>query len=278
MYKSLAEAIRTIFGIPYYNGRTKQLLLNYLKDNGLTLSDVIKEKEHYYCKQCGKELLKHQKFCSSSCAATYNNTHRKLSEETKDKISNSLRKRYGHEDRKCWIEKTTGKRKTIKLYTLVCKQCGELFKSKYKNATHCSHKCVANDPAVKEKLRKAQQRLIDEGIHAGWQKRNITSYAEKFWIQVLENNNIPYKREDHSTKHYFLDFLIEKNGKKIDLEIDGKQHNYKDRKAHDSARDKYLTEKGFIVYRVKWNSLLSEIGRNIMREKIENFLNFYNSI
>jgi very-short-patch-repair endonuclease len=64
----------------------------------------------------------------------------------------------------------------------------------------------------------------------------------------LDDHNITYVREDFSTKKYFLDFLIEKNGKKIDLEIDGKQH--KDRKDHDKERDEYLTDLGYIVYRI----------------------------
>lgn len=70
-------------------------------------------------------------------------------------------------------------------------------------------------------------------------------------MNVLDNNNISYTREDFSTKKYFLDFLIEKNGKKIDLEIDGKQHKYEDRKDHDKERDEYLTGLGYIVYRVE---------------------------
>lgn len=43
------------------------------------------------CLQCGKETT-NKKFCSSSCAATYNNSRRHLSEETKSKISNSIKK------------------------------------------------------------------------------------------------------------------------------------------------------------------------------------------
>lgn len=64
----------------------------------------------------------------------------------------------------------------------------------------------------------------------------------------MDDYNITYVREDFSTKKYFLDFLIEKNGKKIDLEIDGKQH--KDRKDHDKERDEYLTNLGYIIYRI----------------------------
>lgn len=67
----------------------------------------------------------------------------------------------------------------------------------------------------------------------------------------MNNNGISYIREDFSTKKYFLDFVIEKGGKKIDLEIDGKQHKYEDRKQHDEERDTYLQKLGYTVYRIE---------------------------
>lgn len=76
----------------------------------------------------------------------------------------------------------------------------------------------------------------------------------------------------------FLDFLIEKNNIKIDLEIDGKQHNYPERKKHDLERDSYLSNLGFIVYRIPWNEINTENGKKEMKEKINKFINFYNSI
>lgn len=43
------------------------------------------------CLNCGSEIEKHKKFCNSSCSAKYNNKNRKLSQETKSKISSSLK-------------------------------------------------------------------------------------------------------------------------------------------------------------------------------------------
>lgn len=122
------------------------------------------------------------------------------------------------------------------------------------------------------------QERINNGTFSGWQSRNITSYPEQFWISVLDNNNISYVREDFTTKKYFLDFLIEKNGKKLDLEIDGKQHKYEDRKEHDLERDEYLKSLGYIVYRIEWNSINNQKGKDLMKEKINNFLEFYNNL
>lgn len=50
---------------------------------------------------------------------------------------------------------------------------------------------------------------------------------------------------------YFLDFFIEENGIKIDLEIDGKQHEYDYNIEHDKERDYFLTHNNYIVYGIK---------------------------
>ena len=118
--------------------------------------------------------------------------------------------------------------------------------------------------------------MVNNGTHSGWKTRNIRSYAEKFWEKVLKENGITFKHEDFSAKKYFLDFLIEINGKLIDLEIDGKQHERDERKGHDEERDKFLAKNGYIVYRVKWNEVNSEKGKEQMKKKIDDFLLFVN--
>ena len=73
-------------------------------------------------------------------------------------------------------------------------------------------------------------------------------------MKVLTNNNINFIHEFSIKKPdnihcYFLDFYIEVNSIKIDLEIDGKQHE--ERQCLDEARDEYLTSQGICVYRIK---------------------------
>ena len=128
------------------------------------------------------------------------------------------------------------------------------------------------------------QKVKNEGRFQGWKLRNITSYAEKFWKQVLDNNNIQYVREyvlEYGNKgngeRYFLDFYIEINERKIDLEIDGKQHLYEDRKESDKIRDEYIKSKGIEVYRIPWNEIKTENGKQLMKEKIDKFLIYYNN-
>ena len=99
-------------------------------------------------------------------------------------------------------------------------------------------------------------------------------------IKVLNNNNIVYQREyklyyDNINK-YFLDFYIEIGDRKIDLEIDGNQHNFEDRKYHDKIRDEYIKSQGIEVYRIKWNSINNEKGKQLMKEKIDKFLEYIN--
>jgi very-short-patch-repair endonuclease len=65
----------------------------------------------------------------------------------------------------------------------------------------------------------------------------------------------------------------------MDLEIDGKQHKEPDRLEHDKERDEYITtELGFIVYRIPWNEVNTEKGRTKMKEKVDKFFEFYNSL
>lgn len=128
---------------------------------------------------------------------------------------------------------------------------------------------------------KAQQKLISEGKHIGWTTRNIRSYAELFWERVLTNNQIKYEPEYVVKKSdiginesgcYFLDFLIDGY---IDLEIDGKQHQYEDRKEHDILRDERLQANGFVIYRIPW--INPEESAKVKRQ-IDEFLAWYTKL
>lgn len=92
-------------------------------------------------------------------------------------------------------------------------------------------------------------------------------------MNVLNDNNIEYKHNFPLDK-YFLDFYIEINGRIIDLEIDGKQHKYEDRQQSDKLRDEFVKNQNIEVYRIEWNSINTENGKIMMKQKIDNFLNF----
>jgi very-short-patch-repair endonuclease len=152
-----------------------------------------------------------------------------------------------------------------------------------KSALRAAYKCRAVVKTFAKKVKAGkdvQQQLLDAGTHKGWQSRNITSYAEKFWQNVLDSNNITYEREflvNCNKTHYFLDFKLVCGDKLIDLEIDGKQHTYADRAESDLIRDTNLTGLGYLVYRIPWNEVNSDAGKAQMKQKIDDFLVFYNT-
>lgn len=125
------------------------------------------------------------------------------------------------------------------------------------------------------------QKLKIENRFKGWQTRNIKSYAEIFWESVLQNNQIDYIKEYvvkkrslglEDVSNYFLDFLIDGY---IDLEIDGKQHRYKDRKENDKIRDELLSENGFVIYRIPW---INPKNKEAVKQQIDEFLQWYANV
>ena len=254
----------------YCNKKTYDKLNNWIVLYELDISHW-KGKE-YICFECGNKTT-NKKFCCRSCSVTHNNKKRVLTDETKNKIRISLHNRN-------YVKNLKEKRRN-------CIICNKTFNIKrIKNNTFSKSKCCSNECRKTHKSNVSKismERIMKEGKHKGWIKRNIISYPEKFFIQVLKNNNIKYEHNYSITKKdlgvnepysYFLDFYIK--DKNIDLEIDGKQHEY--RKEHDKIRDKILKDSGYNIYRIKWKSINSKNGKKYIKEEINKFLGFYNSI
>lgn len=258
-----------------------------------------------YCSNCGKIIpfeKRYNKTCSQSCRTSIANRNREMTQERKDNISKGVQAYYGKHD-KC------SEQKFILLSTAVnqgiienpykveikdryvstssqifqekeCCVCHKKYKNYIAKTGNISHSACCSDECHKQlKIQnghKAHESAVKNGTFKPWQSRNIISYAEKFWKTILDNNNIKYQREFFFDKKYFLDFYIEVDNIKIDLEIDGKQHNYEDRKIHDIERDKYLENKDVVVYRIEWNDIKTEKGSKLMKEKIDDFVDFYN--
>lgn len=276
--KSKYEILINFWG--YTNSRIYQYLEKFILENGVDVSHLEKkEKENKNCLQCGKIIIKYgKKFCSRSCSISYNNIKRKLTLKTKKKISQSLKK---FNSNKITNSNASG------ITTRICEICGKIFNIKRTKSNHLSRKKCCSDICSKKlrsiKAKISINKIIKDGKHKGWIKRNITSYPEKFFINVLNNNNIKYRHNYpvqkkelglNSTYSYFLDFFIE--NKKIDLEIDGKQHER--RKKNDKYRDKLLKKNGYVVYRIRWKNINTENGKNYIKNEIKKFLDFYNSI
>ena len=207
-------------------------------------------------------------YCSKRCANSLCLGERH-SINTHKKISNAL------------IGRASLKPKII--HTKICKTCNERFPSKTRNRIYCSQECRNKNPDYRKKLSVAIQQRIKDGKHQGWTSRNILSFPEKFFKNVFEQNgfkgkfvtNHPVKKRSlgiDCDSCYFLDFYFPHL--KLDVEIDGKQHNRPNIKQHDEIRDMKLKANGYNVYRIQWKSLQNE--KEYFKTEIEKILNILN--
>lgn len=270
--KNVTEIAYKYFG--YFNSRSITIIKGWINEYPeIEVSHIRGMDTKGVCLKCGinyKKPYKASKFCSHSCSATYSNTRRKHSKETKVKIRNTLEQKV---------------KKEIKLTKcLYCKN--ELSrKQTLKKLKYCSRKCSNSCPLYRKMLSEKVKKRIAEGKHKGWNSRNIESYPEKFFKGVLDSNGVEYTKEykvlhknlGMKTKsYYFLDFYIEVNGFKIDLEIDGGQHKY--RVESDTIRDEVLTKNGYIVHRIPWKAINTPSGKIYIREEIEKLLKLIDSL
>lgn len=236
------------------------------KESKIKTSLSTSKPRKHICPECGKE------FIHVGCS-----THKTLCDKC------YLKKwGYSRKDRKNSKQKTSPRP-----YMSKCSSCGKTIWIKTLNKAYCYECCDRLNKhhyqlytksgkriiseKTRQRLRDAQQQRVLTGTHKGWISRNITSYPEKFWTRVLDNNGISFNRET-PVFGYFLDFLIKKNGKLINLEIDGKQHTYSDRIQNDRKRDRILRENGYIIYRIAWNNINNNVGKKRMKFKIKQFL------
>lgn len=144
------------------------------------------------CKQCGKSFIKkykEQKFCCRSCSVTYNNTGRLHSKETKEKISETLKKLKPKKENK----KQVKIEKLIKKY--VCLECGKMFNGNNGKSKFCSLECSV-------------------------------SYRHKMRYKDFIENNEKYCVGNYTPKAFKVDFLKEQ-GMKCAICGCGTEHNGK---------------------------------------------------
>lgn len=161
------------------------------------------------------------------------------------------------------------------------KNISQTRKSKYSSG----ELSVSEEQRKKQSIRMKQR--VAEGKHKGWAVRGkgVESYPEKFWRGVFENHGVVFEQEFvvrksdvglDSLGNYFLDFLVEcSDGALVDIEIDGKQHSYPERKQSDAIRDEALIGSGFVVHRIPWINPASYSGA--VRGQIVEVLELLNS-
>lgn len=177
--------------------------------------------------------------------------------------TNKCARGFSTKQKRSLINEKVSKSLTKQAYKKICLFCNIEFETKRKKYKYCSISCSNKHVTdeTKAKISKSVQNNIKNGTHKGWQSRKKRSYAELFFENVLVTNNIRFSAEYKINKkllnlndssNYFLDFYLYDYN--VNLEIDGKQHEYKERKISDNIRDNALTNYGLIVYRIKWKN------------------------
>jgi hypothetical protein len=253
------------------NKKYTEKTLSFLKIHGYTkdfFENKNKNKRYEYlikaCPVCQAEFetitghKNERNTCSIACSNSFKPKREKLSNHKKIKRTHSKARRD---------------------YKKNCIICNAEFKGT-KKVKSCSEKCK------RELLKRNMKDRIESGNHQGWASRKIESYPERFFKKVLGLNkilyefNLPVSKKSlglNSGSNYFLDFLIEINGTKLDLEIDGKQHEMKDRKESDLKRDEALIKNGYLVHRIKWKNPVNDENKKYIKNEITKLLELIKS-
>lgn len=216
---SVNEVCRKLYGNNYESSRKKvKKLFTQLNYNWDEHIEKIKDVKRKYCLNCGNELKKGQyKFCSKSCAASFNNKKRGLlSDETKTKISIGLQKYHNIENimikKSLLIDESILKKEPKYLHInniiltepLYCKNCGKelplsktdfcdkncrkqynnneyiLYIERWKNGEECGHTpCLKLDKKVRRYLFEKNNNKCQK---CGWGE--INPHTNKVPLQI----------------------------------------------------------------------------------------------
>ena len=208
-----------------------------------------------YCLYCNNILIiKNKKFCNRSCSASYTNKNRKISDDTKIKISNTLKSKFPKTIKKCKIcgqEKCLNKdickhtKKwfnnlipfdfnintlgTIKIYQEYFRIKELLIKEYYDNLLSPKdiikkYNCLYTGENLLHILR--QYKIITRNISDSVKNAILQG---KLNNQIGINNNYQYKhgwfytwnnKNVYYRSSYELDYIIELDSKKIDFDVE----------------------------------------------------------
>ena len=187
---------------PFTKYKIVKLFDNWI--NALTESNIplrMNSSQLVICKNCNIEFEKSNKeikktknhFCSKSCSATFNNSKRTLSEETKQKISNTLKEKFNNDEIKICIvcnnehnlrKQTCSDECNLILYPkLICIVCNEEHNL---NRKTCSEQCYnILYPEIKE------DNTIYESVNleSNSMLKTIWDITNEDFINIVNNSN-----------------------------------------------------------------------------------------
>lgn len=235
-------------------------------------------KETIICKFCEKEFTSNKfekrKFCSSSCSASYSNTHRKFSDNEKNKIrkkiSLSMKKYHGNQTKKehsTYInkrkQKTYNKPKinrrkckinyaACKIHYATCKKCGKLFikahAKKNMERLTCSRECAIYLSVGNRTYQNGSRKPVcyfnitenkDVLLESSWEVK-VAEKLDQLKIKWIRPKPLKWV-DNNKTRYYFPDFYLPD----YNLYLDPKNPYCMDK---DIKKMKYFEDKINIVY------------------------------
>lgn len=209
---------------------------NALKAQKLAVDALKKSKklirDEYYkspnkCIQCNCDLnfyKRKNKFCGSSCSATYNNSKREgHKQETKDKIAKSLIGRTLSQETRDKILSSLSKTikfRSCKIKYTNCKICNKLFTQRnYNNKVTCSNHCRI-EASTNRKYRNGSRKTIkykNVTLESSWELK-IAIYLDDNKIEWIRPKPLKWINNRGENKLYYPDFYLPK----YDLFLDPK--------------------------------------------------------
>ena len=199
------------------NSITKQHISNSVKNSSyfinLKKQKLLKQEEYYenpkLCLECNSIIpynKRKNKFCNSKCSGGYNTRGRKHLKETKDKISESIKK---SEIFKIRNKETHGSAKFINVICPICKNQFKSYISKnIQPKIFCSHRCSIQNQKLgyiyTKKPKCGGYRKGSGRGKSGWYKGYWcdSSYELSYVIYNLDHQ-IEFQRNQESFTYYF---------------------------------------------------------------------------
>lgn len=251
------------------------------------------------CKCCLLYEIRHNKFCSSSCAAIFNNSNRKpRSIASRKKVSNTLTQLHysGLECEKfCELKYNSCKLCTrlfsvkSKINYLFCSEsCKRIFKNKdniktinnpnichihYAKCLFCSTIKIVRQSYKLKYCSKQCQNSASSIRTSNYLKNNRSHIRGPHKPSYMEESFASWLKQNYTDKWYsevyFWNHELKKNGwadfvfpkEKLIIELDGSQHRKTVEK--DQIRDEYLLrDRGYKVYRITHKDYVKQIRIN----------------